>query len=371
MTVERSRVGDTSLDQSQVLELARRRGEPAVTILMPVAQPVAAHPGMELRLRALVDRALDVTETWWGADAAKGVATQLHRPELQPDPRAEVGKGLAILVTPDDGQLLHLPFAVVEQVVVDRTFATRQLLEGIARNPRYRVLVLDGHHARMFQGEGHQLVEVRTHGFPVHVEPPHEQDTPQKDFPIHEEAEREEHRIVYRAVDDALESACEVDPLPVVVTGAERELVLFEEVTTHGGRFVGQVAGNYAHTHAAELATVVRPVLDAHRAAEQTRVLERLREAHGRESAVFGLSAVQKAAAEGRGNLLAVEEGFTFPGHVTDGLTPGDAPDERLDDLDEVIDDVIETVLLAGGQVEFVEDGALAGHGRIGMLLRY
>ena len=100
-------------------------------------------------------------------------------------------------------------------------------------------------------------------------------------------------------------------------------------------------------------------------------MLERLREAHGRERAAFGLSAVQEAAAEGRGSLLAVEEGFTFPGHVTDGLTPGDAPDERLDDLDEVVDDVIEAVLLAGGRVEFVEDGALAGHGRIGMLLRY
>ena len=234
MTVEPSRVGDTIVDQSQILELARRRGEPAVTILMPVAQPAAAHPEMHLRLRALVDRALDVTETWWGADAAEGVATQLHHPDLQPDPRAEAAQGLAILVTPDDGQLLHLPFAVVEQVVVDRTFATRQLLDGIARNPRYRVLVLDGHHARMFQGEGQRLVEVRAHGFPVHVEPPHEQDTPQKDFPIHEEAEREEHRIVYRAVDDALDAACRVDPLPVVVTGAERELVLFEEITAHG-----------------------------------------------------------------------------------------------------------------------------------------
>ena len=80
---------------------------------------------------------------------------------------------------------------------------------------------------------------------------------------------------------------------------------------------------------------------------------------------------MSEAVAEGRGSLLVVEEGFTFPGHVADGLTPGDAPDERLDDLDEVVDDVIETMLLAGGRVEFVEDGALAGHGRIGMLLRY
>jgi hypothetical protein len=35
------------------------------------------------------------------------------------------------------------------------------------------------------------------------------------------------------------------------------------------------------------------------------------------------------------------------------------------------VDDVVETVLLAGGDVEFVDDGALSACGRIAMLLRY
>jgi hypothetical protein len=363
-------VTEGGLDASKVVDLARRTAEPAVTILMDVAQPAAMHPETALRLRALVERALDITESWWGAEAAEGVRAQLERPELQLDPLHEAAHGLAILVTPDDGQLLRLAFPVEEEVVVDRTFATRQLFEGVARNPRYRVLVLDGHRAHLFEGQGGRLAEASSHGFPLHVEPPHEQDTPHRDLPIHDEVEKEEHRIVYRSVDEALGSACRADPLPTVVAAAERELTYFEEVTIHGEQLVGRLRGNYAHASPTELAAAVQPILEAQRATEQARVVERLREAHGRERAVFGLHAVKEAAEAGRGHLLVVEEGYTFPGHWVDGLAPGETPDEQLD-IDDVVDDVIETVALAGGQIVFVDDGALADSGHMGLLLRY
>ena len=73
------------LCHADVVELARCTAEPAVTILLPVDQPAAAHPEGELRLRALVDRALDIAESWWGAEARRQIAGQLERPELRAD----------------------------------------------------------------------------------------------------------------------------------------------------------------------------------------------------------------------------------------------------------------------------------------------
>lgn len=357
-------------DRSQVLALARRRAEPAVTILLPVGQPTAAHPENEGRLRGLVERALEITESWWGPEPAQGVATQLERPELQLEERGETAHGLALLVTPDDGEALRLPFPVDEQVVVNRTFATRQLLEGLARHPRHRVLVLDGHRAELYEGRGRRLTEVRAHGFPVHVEPPHEQDTPQRDLPIHEEAEREEHRIVYRDVDDALEAAERADPLPVVVTAVERELAVFRDVTRHADLLAGEVTGNYAEVRPAELAEVTRPVVAAYRTVQQDEVLERVREAHGHDRAVTGLHAVKQAVEEGRGHLLVVEEGFTFPGHWVDDVVPGEAAATQPGG-EEIVDDVIEAMLLAGGEVEFVPAGSLSDLEHLAALTRY
>jgi hypothetical protein len=253
---------------------------------------------------------------------------------------------------------------------VDRTFATRQLFEGVAGNPRYRVLVLDGHRARLYEGQGHLLDEVEAHGFPVQVDPPHEQDTPHRDFPRHEEAETEEHRFVYRAVDAALEAANRSTPLPIVVAATERELALFEGATSHAGPLIGRLRGNYAHAGPVELSAAVRPQLDADRATRQGQIVERLRDALGRHGAASGLHAVKAAAEQGRGHLLVVEEGFTFPQRWVDGLAAGKGSDPQLD-FEDVVDDVIESVVLAGGDVEFVEDGALSDCGHIGVLLRY
>ena len=358
------------LHHADVVELARRTAEPAVTILLPVDQPAIAHPEAALRRRALMDRALDITETWWGAEARRQISRQLERPEMEPDLRHEAARGLAMLVTPGDGQLLRLPFPVTEQVVVDRTFATRQLFEGIALNPRYRVLVLDGHDAQLYECQGPVAVEVTADGFPIHVEPPHEQDSPHRDRPIHEEAEREEHRFVYRVVDNALETVGRRQLLPVVVAAAQRELALFEAVTVHDGLLVGRLPGNFAHAGPIKIAEATRPLIEAERAAKQAQIVERLHEAHSRDRVVFGLHGVTEAAGAGRGHLLVVELGFTFPKEWEDGLAPGEGPDDQFD-FDDLVDDVIETVLLAGGAVEFVDDGALSTFGRIGMLLRY
>ena len=371
MTASRSQpTSGDALDQPQVLELARLTAEPAVTILMPIAQPTAAHPETEANLRALVERALNITGSWWGPEVARRVARLLESPEFRVERGAEEARGLAILATPDDASVLRLPFAVEEQVVVNRTFATRQLFEGLARHPRHRVLVLDGHRAKLFEGQGHRLVEVTAHGFPLQVEPPHEGDTPQRDFPLHDESEKEEHRAVYRTVDAALGAASAAEPLPVVVAAAERELVFFEQVTDHADLVAGLLRGNHAHDDPARLAAAAQPVLDAHRATVQAQIVERLHEAQGRARAVAGLDAVRVAADEGRGHLLVVEEGFMFPQHWVDGLTPGSAPNEQLE-IDDVVDDVIEAVLLGGGSVEFVDDGALIDLGRIGLFVRY
>ena len=72
-------------------------------------------------------------------------------------------------MTPHDHLVLRLPFPVEEEVIVDRSYATRPLFEGWARRVRHRVVVLDATGARLFEGEGDHVAEVEAHGFPVRV----------------------------------------------------------------------------------------------------------------------------------------------------------------------------------------------------------
>jgi hypothetical protein len=358
------------ISRDEVLDLARQRGEPAVSVLLPVPQPVAAHPETGLQLEALITRAVEQVRAWWGSDAADAVTARFADPECRIDARQESARGLALFVTPSSCTVLRLPFPVEEQVVVNRTFATRQLFAGLARTPWARVLVLDGADAHLYLAHGSSLVEAEGTPFPIHVEPPREWDTPHRDRPIHEEAAAEQRRVVHRAVDAALDEADRAERLPVVVAATTRELAFFDEVTRHADRIVGRIHGNVARTRPADLASDVVAVLAEHRRTVEGGLVDRVREAVGQDRAVTGLVAVADAAKAGRGHLLVVEDHFRFPVHLVDGLTAGAGPDTQLQ-VEDLVDEVVEAVLLNGGEAEFVEPGSLDDLGHIGLLLRY
>lgn len=356
------------MEFTEVVELARREAQPAVSILFPIEQPVAANPENGPGLRALIERALGTAELQWGAEAADRVQARIREaePRIEPD---ESARSLVVLATPDDCQVLRLPFPVAEQVVVNLRFATRQLLEGLARHPRLRVLVLAGSQARLYEGRGNQLGEVLAHGFPLEVVPPQEWDTPKADRPIHEEAERERHRIVYRAADAALTAATAAQRLPVVLTGAARELAFFDEVTANTDLVIGRVTGNHWRTPASTLAELVRPVVDAHLAKVRGEAAGRLQEAYGRGLAAIDLLEVQQAAEEGRGHDLIVEEGLRSRTPAETRTLPGGSTDQRP--TDDVVDEIIGSVLATGGRVDFVDPGALGEGRHLGLILRY
>jgi hypothetical protein len=68
-----------------------------------------------------------------------------------------------------------------------------------------------------------------------------------------------------------------------------------------------------------------------------------------------------------------VEEDFHYPARLGPSgllLRPADDP-TAPEVLDDAVDELVETVLANGGQVVFVDNGALEVHQRIAMILRY
>lgn len=356
------------MNLDHITELARRTASPAVSVLVPIEQPVAAHPETALRLRALVDEAVRATATWWDVDTADRVRAQLEaaRPSVGPGERA---RGLALFVSPDGHLVLHLPFSVEEEVVVDTSYATRQLFEGWAQRVRHRVVVLTADGGRLLEGEGDHLDEVPAHGFPVRVERPTELDTPHRDRPRHETVHEEDRRVVERAVAAAVAAAHRADPRPLVVVGEERRLSTLLDLIPPAS-LAGVVHGAHALDGPDRIAELTRPVIEQWRTQERARACSRLRDAVGSGHAVCTLPDVLAAVTEGRGRELIVEEGFSMPRTWLDGLAPGDDPDPSLD-TEDVVDDLLEEVLSKGGSVTFVDPDSLDDCGHVGLLLRW
>jgi hypothetical protein len=353
---QRTPTRGTAMNIADIKELAQVRGNPAVSILCRLDRRRPGNLEDPRRLDAFRKKAID---TVLRTHDEREVGPLLQRIEAAVDSidLAHPSDAIAILVTADESHVLTLPFPVFSRVVVDDTFATRDLVNGVEQMLSARVLVLAADRARCFEMTGDSLREVYGHGFPLHISPSVQEDTPHRDLPIGEHEQMEAHQYVLRAVDAGLAELQTRDHRPIVVVATVRELAYFDEVTRFAKDVIGRVHGNHVDDTVTGIEHVVQPTLTAELARRSDDAVRRANEAVGRGAATR-FAKVAAAARTGRGRELIVEEDF----HVETATTEG--PDDP-------VDEVIQAVLTHDGQVTTVPPGALADHGGIVLILRY
>jgi hypothetical protein len=131
-------------------------------------------------------------------------------------------EGLAIYVNKDFARAFSLPFKPAEQVVVDETFATRNLVLALSRTQRYWLLALSENATRLFEGVRDSIVEITEGGFPMTNEGPGAATRLPGGQGINRSAYRDEkdHEF-YASVDAAFKEFMIDDELPFVVAGVD------------------------------------------------------------------------------------------------------------------------------------------------------
>jgi hypothetical protein len=281
--------------------------------------------------------------------------------------------GLALFASRDVATAIQLPFRPKARVIIDSSFATRDLVYSLNRSPRYRVLVLTEKPSRLFEAWTNVLTEYTTKPFPmIHKGPGGASRLPGGQG-INRSAVRDEsHRQFFRQVDEGVAALQKDDHLPVVVVGVDRYLAFYQEVTKDPDAIVGLVAGSHDNPNAAALGKLVWPVFKSGATLRRTRALVRLSEAVSVNRHASGIDQVWRAAFDKRSQILLVESGFEHPADVDprgDRLLPYSG--RGAASLDDAVDEVIERVIATGGEVFFYDPGVLDLHQRIAAVLRY
>jgi hypothetical protein len=277
---------------------------------------------------------------------------------------------LALYVSNDFSQCYSLPFTVPERVVIDKTFATRDLVYGLHRAQRYWVFLLSVASTRLLAGTGETLEEVQDTNFPMPMT------GPGATGPIPFDADSsyldDRHRRFFQQVDSAFASYAADESLPIVVGGVVRQASYFQEVSQYTSAIAGTLSGNFDKATTAELVPLVWPIVQSVREAQKADALQALDAAMGAQAVVSTIGEAWRLAQEGRGKLLLVEKNYHVPAVLTEngGLELVDQPG-GTEVMDDAVDEVIEAVLAKGGAVAIVDDGALALHQRIALTLRY
>jgi Bacterial archaeo-eukaryotic release factor family 3 len=358
--------------RSELKRLQNHNDYPSISLLAPTHRTASANQRDRIVVKNLVAEGLKRLHDEFKKRDVAPLVQSLNKLVDHVDWEHSLD-GLALFVGRDVATAIDLPFRVKARVVIDATFATRDLVFTLNRASRYRVLVLTEKPTRLFEATTNVLTEVTTKPFPmVHKGPGGASRLPGGQG-INRSAVRDEsHRQFFREVDDALASIQKEDHLPEVVVGVDRYLAFYQEITKDPDAIVGLVAGSHDNPSPSALGKLVWPVFKAGSTLKRTRALVRLKEAVSVNRHASGIDQVWRAAQEKRCQTLLVETGFEYPADL-------DPQGDRLlaysgrgsAALDDAVDEVIEKILADGGEVFFYEPGVLDLHQRIAAVLRY
>ncbi len=278
--------------------------------------------------------------------------------------------GLALFVSHDLAKKFYLPFTVPHRVVIDQTFATRDLVYGLHRAQRYWVFLLSQGLTRLLAGTGDTLEEVTDGQFPMAME------GPGATTALPDSADSayvdDRHRRFFQQVDQAFTAYAEDDSLPIVLGGVVRQISFFQEVSQYTNLVAGTLTGNFDKATLSDLAPQVWPMIEGVRTQQREAALQALDAATGEGKVVSTIEEVWRLANDGRGKLLLVEKGYHVPAIVTaNGGLETVAEPGGTDVMDDAVDEIIEAVLAKGGDVMLMEDGSLPNAQRITLTLRY
>ncbi len=278
-------------------------------------------------------------------------------------------RGIAVYASAVDQRWVPLPVTVRDRVVIDDTFATRDVVRALLRERRYRVLLL-GSTAQLYSGIGPTLHRIQSGGFPVVVgDPASAAERPRR----RERAESDRRRLqlATRAIDDALAQHLHRERMPLFVLGLQPRLGWFTRKSNHRASISATAVG--APTSAREIQALAAPLVEALFDQAANDAIASIGRARSRRRLATGIGELWPLARAGRGELLVVEQSYEFPAFLDlnpEHPRPAEDPTDPAA-VDDLVDEAIETVLARSGRVVFVPDGSLSECDRIAMVLRY
>jgi len=332
-------------------DLIGRFAYPSVTVLANTRRGSALAEDDLVSIRAQIDRADDRLRTDVHDEVREMVVARLHA-LLAAHRDDRPGTALALFASPDHSALVHLGREVRPRIVIDDTFATRDLVADLNRTAAFHVVAISDRKMRVLVGNRHRLVERRDDRFPVL----RDEDEPAGPW--------------RRRIAEELELVCRERRLPVVLAGVERTLASVH--VDLGDRRVGVINGNHDRTGWADLHTLAWPLVVDWLRTDGARALERLDRARSAFRYAAGIDEVFPLATEGRIELIVAEDGFAPSVRLgSQGQLIPAADLEHPEVVDDIVDDTMELVLRYGGESVIVPDGVLGEQGRVAAVLRY
>lgn len=277
---------------------------------------------------------------------------------------------LVIYVNPEFAEYTRLSVPVVDRVVIDNTFATRDLIRATHEQGAYYILQLSRDQARLIEAYNDRAHKEFEGEFPLAnplqatsaVQLTNNQGT---DNLIEE---------FFNHVDKAYQEATKDNPLPLILVTESRNYDHYLKVADKKDLILGHINRLPENEKADKVvAAAWEEVQDIFKKRNAERI-EELRIAVANNTFLTDYNDIWTALRSGRGKTIFVRKGFYQPAIIEEDDTLTLVDDGQVTEkgvVDDIIDEMVEINLSMGGDVAFIVNDDLEKFQNLALVTRY
>lgn len=278
---------------------------------------------------------------------------------------------LILFVSENVSKFMHLPMQVENRVVIDSSFATRDLVRVLHMKTNYYVLVFSEYKARLLEAFDETPIKEYGNPFPIENSDLYSSDTNEL-----KNANRQQHLLLefYNRIDKAVNEIRNNNPKPVLLCSQQMNCAEYMKVADLKETiFPDYMKGNKLYLDAN---TIIREAWQVVR--KQQFEKNRLRKHELEEALASGqymsdANEIWHATSEGRIRTVFIEENLFRPARI-DNNTITFVPEEDRNKpgvFDDIYDEIIEATMNSGAEVVFLPKGELTEFNGIGAVTRF
>jgi hypothetical protein len=270
-------------------------------------------------------------------------------------------KSIAIFVSPIVEKVFYLSFEVEEKVLVDEAFKLSDIGYYKKKTKQFLILLLSRKFSKIYVGNDCRLTLIKSN-------------IPSNTLGIDITSQQPSFSKFVQDIDKGLSIILRTHPFPVFVMGDESILDTYRKSTSNEKDIIQFIPGDFDKATIEDLCDFIELYINDWEEVKQQSLLKKLHTERMEHKAVFGVKHVWKASKLNKSGLLLLERNFTYEGELNADFAIQYYADLILNNafyIKDAVDEIVEKVLENGGDIEFVDDDALVGYGRIALLQKH
>jgi hypothetical protein len=278
---------------------------------------------------------------------------------------------LILFINANVTKFLHLPIHVENRVVIDSSFATRDLVRLLHMKTNYFVLVFSEYKARLLEAFDETLIQEYGSPFPIENNDLYSTKTIElKNADLQKRLLSE----FYNRIDKAVNEVRNDNPKPVLLCSQEMNCAEFLKVADLKEIFFTDfLKGNKLYLDANEIVRESWQVVRKQQFEKNRLRKQELEEALASGQYISDANEIWHATSEGRIRTVFIEENLFRPARIDNNTITFVTEEERNKPgvVDDIYDEIIEATVNSGAEVVFLPKGELTDFNGLGAVTRF